>query len=177
MATVNLGRFTVNETSYRRARELQASRPSTGEGKTANDVLNILRDIKPGWVVNTHGGNWQAGSRNLQIGQGILEKMANDPDAFFEYKAFILDLEYAAEEIEAWMAENPDAPLEFSFNLALEEGAKAVATIRTLLGGITQTTFEFSSDRLSWSDMIREKLDALKEGRTEEPDGSKSWAS
>jgi len=176
MATVNLGRFTVNETSYRRAREISNNRAqNSGERKTASDVLNMIREAKPGWVVDTHSGNWGEGVRNLQIGQSILQRMADDPEAFVQYKAFILDLEYVADELEAWQEENPGYSLQFNFNLAEQQNAQAVATIRTLLGTEASTTFELSGDRASWSDLVSQKLDNLREGRAEEADGSRSW--
>ena len=175
MATVNLGRFSVNETSYRRAREISANRPQSGERKTAADVLSAIRDAKPGWVIDTHSGNWQEGVRNIQISPAILERMANDPEAFVQYKAFILDLEYKADEIEDWMAENPGYSLTFNFNLALEEGVQAVATIRNLLGSLSQTSFELPQNRDSWTEAINQRLNELREGRSEEADGSRSW--
>ena len=180
-AIVNLGRFSVTENSYRRAREMSAARTAntgnTATRKTAQDVLNIIREAKPGWVVDTTTANWQPGARNLQIGHGILERMANDPEAMVQYKAFILDLEYAADEIEAWQAENPDYQLTFNFNLALDQAAQAVATVRTLLGQETRSSFEVSSEnRASWQDFISQKLDSIAAGRVEEADGSQSWA-
>jgi len=177
MATVNLGRFSVTENSYRRAREISANKTqnASSERKTAQDVLGMLRDAKPGWVIDTHAGGWQEGVRNIQISPAILERMAADPEAFVQYKAFILDLEYVANDMEAWKEENPGYSLQFNFNLALEESVQAAASIRTLLGQTAQTSFELSENRSTWTEMINQRLGELREGRAQEADGSRSW--
>ena len=178
MSTVNLSRFTVNEHSYRRAREIvnnKTQNNTTGARKTANDVLSSIREMKPGWNVGTTTANWGEGVRNLQISQSVLQRMADDPEAMVEFKAFILDLEYVAQEMEAWQEENPGYSLQVNFNLAEQQTLQATMTIRTLLGAETRSNMELSGERTTWADTINEKLNQMREGRSEEADGSRSW--
>jgi len=178
MKAVNIGNITVSKNSYQRAREIVTNRKAnaSGERKTAADVLSSIREMKPSWVVsNTSNAPWQEGARNLQISDSILERMANDPEAMVKYKALILDLEDLVPKIEEWAARPENEGASLSFQLKLDEGVKAVATMRTKLGSIVTSTFELSeSDRPTWSQVIQEKLENLRDGRAEDAHGN-SW--
>jgi len=179
MSIINLAGLSVSENSYRRARAIvEKKRENSKDGKpvkkTAEDVLASIRQMKPGWTVSTTDSEWGPGARNLQIGTGILERMAEDPEAMIRYKALILDLEELVPQIEEWKEQNEGKELDLKITVD-ENGVRAMAKVRTLLGAEMNTSFKLPTDGTSWADLIRQKLDALSEGQTEDADGSKSW--
>jgi len=166
VSTVNLGRFSVTENSYRRARSIVESK-SQGSRKTATDVLNTLREMKPGWTISTTTRDWSEGVRNIAIDNHTLNQMAEDPEAFIRYKALILDYADSVPAIEQWKEENPGQSLQFSINGTTQ----ALVMIRTLMGGDeARSTFELPSDGSSWSDIITQKLQTLSQNP-----GERSW--
>ena len=177
MSVVNVGAFAVSQASYKRARSIVENRPA-GTRKTANDVLASIREMKPGWTVSTTTADWGEGFRNLAICRNTLNRMAEDPEAMVRYKALILDLEDIVPKLEEWAKENPDGDktLEFGISLDLDGNIRAMAIVRTLLGGETRSEFTLSSENKgTWADLISQKLSTLREGRAEEADGSQSW--
>ncbi|MCL2398437.1 MAG: hypothetical protein FWC91_01670 [Defluviitaleaceae bacterium] len=173
MSVVNLGGLSVSKNSYRRARQIVENKQG-GTKKTAADVLASLRQMKPGWTIDTSSSNWGPGVRNLEICSDILNRMAEDPDAMVKYKAFILDLEDLVPELEKWAQQNEGKSLDFKFVLDTD-GTRAISMVKTLLGGEKRTTFELPNDGSSWAELINQKLAALNEGRAESADGSSSW--
>jgi len=175
MSIVNVGGLSVSKNSYRRAREIVDNKPEGGK-KTAADVLASIRQMKPGWNISTISDNWGPGVRNLQIGSGILERMAEDPEAMIRYKALILDLEELVPELEEWARQNEGSTLEFRITLD-SDTTRAMAVVRTLLGSEMRTTVELPSNGTgtSWADLIRQKLDNLREGQAEDAYGERSW--
>ena len=172
MSIINLTGLAVSESSYRRARQIVNDKP---EGrKTGADVLASLRAMMPGWTITTCESEWGTGGRNVEISQSLLERMAEDADAMVRYKALLLDLEVVAPEIEAWKQENPGQYLEFGLEIH-QEGVRAMAMIRTLLGGETRTTFELTGESPTWGDLIRQKLNSLSEGQVYDAEGNRSW--
>ena len=178
MSVVNMGAFSVSQASYKRARAAVENRP-TGARKTANDVLASLREMKPNWVISDRTTYaWGEGFRNLSICRNVLQRMADDPEAAVRYKALIFDLEDMIPKLEEWERENPDSEKGMTFNLSLDlDGSvRAMAIVRTLLGGETRTEFGLNNEnKTSWQDLITQKLSSLREGRGQEADGSSSW--
>ncbi|MCL2170872.1 MAG: hypothetical protein FWB71_01865 [Defluviitaleaceae bacterium] len=175
MSTINLGRFTVTEANYRRARDAANKKPA--EGRTKESVLASLRQMKPGWAIhsNAEAASWGAGVRNLEICADILGRMAEDPDALVHYKALILDLEAIVPAVEQWVSENPDYSLEFNFQLEHNGTLRAAAIVRTLLGGETRGEWILPASQGTWAEMISDKLNALAQGRTQDAQGNSSW--
>lgn len=171
---VNLGKFSVSENSYNRARKIVDDKPE-GKSKTSKDVLNSIRQMMPSWTVTTCASQWGNGIRNLEISESILERMAEDPEAMVKFKAIIFDLDEAVEPLEEWMQENEGKDLQFNIMWDQNDALTAAAVVRTLIGGESRTVFELPSDGLSWAEIIRQKLESLNEGQVEEADGSKSW--
>ena len=176
LSIVNLSGLSVSESSYRRARQIVENKQQQGGKKTADSVLASIRQMKPGWVVDTHSGNWRPGVRNLEISPNVLSRMAEDPEVMVKYKAMILDLEDLVPELEEWAQQNEGKSLEFKITLDANGMSKAVGIVRTLMGGEMRTTFELpNNERATWSDLIRQKLDSLVEGRAEDANGERSW--
>ena len=175
MSIVNLNGISVSKASYQRAREIVENKPATGR-KSANDVLDFLRKKLPGWNISTSSRDWGEGFRNIEISHGVLRRMAENPEDMIKYKAIILDYKELVPELEEWQQQNPDVALQFGFEFDEEGNTRALAIVKTLLNSGTQTTFELPSNRSSWIDTIREKLDALNEGRVEDANGVRSWA-
>jgi len=178
LSIINLVGLSVSENSYRRARQIVENKPE-GSRKSADDVLASLRQMMPGWNITTCASQWGSGSRNIEISQSILERMAEDPDAMIRYKALVLDLDEVAPAIEEWKQQNPGKQLEL--NLIMDEnGIRAMAIVRTLMGEeVSRSSFELPDDRPTWAELFRQKIDALADARTESPaeptDGSRSW--
>ncbi|MCL1843454.1 MAG: hypothetical protein FWF79_06545 [Defluviitaleaceae bacterium] len=174
MSIITLTGLAVSESSYRRARQIVEDRPQS-ERKSASDVLASLRQMMPGWTITTSASEWSEGGRNVEISERTLQRMAEDPDAMVRYKALLLDLEDFAPELEQWKQENPGMSLELGL-IADENGMRGMAIVRTLLGGETRTTFDLPSDRLTWAELFRQKVDAL--AASAEPpatEETKSW--
>ena len=173
MSVVNIAGLSVSESSYRRARQIVESKPEGGK-RTAESVLASIRQMKPGWTIETDSSNWCDGVRNLEISTSILERMAEDPEAMIRYKALILDLEELVPTLEEWAQNNEGKTLEFGITLDAE-GTRAMAIVRTLMGGEMRSEFELPSDGSSWVDLIRQKINAMNEGQVENADGERSW--
>lgn len=171
MSMVNLNGLSVSESSYRRARQIVEKRPEGGR-KSANDVLASLRQMMPGWNISTSSSNWGEGFRNIEISSSTLNRMAEDPEAMVRYKALILDLEDAVPAIEEWKQQNPGKSLEFGLSFEGNDTIRALAMVRTLLGGEYNTHFELPNDSPVWESLIRQKIDSLGTG---EDAGSRSW--
>jgi hypothetical protein len=173
LSIVNLGGLSVTENSYRRARNIVENRTEGGR-QSANDVLASLRQMMPGWNISTSSSNWGEGFRNIEIDSATLNRMAEDPEEMIRYKALILDLEDAVPVLEEWAQQNEGQSLEFGIFLD-ENGARAVGIMRALLGGEMRTYFELPNDRPAWPEIIRQKLEALREGQAQDADGTRSW--
>jgi len=174
MSIVNVGNMAVSQASYNRARQLVNKR-DTNTPKRASDVLAALQNMMPGWNISTSSSNWGEGFRNIEIDTATLTRMANDPEAMVRYKALILDLEPLVPELEAWAEQHPDMSLDFGLQMALDGSLRAVATVRTLLGGETSARFDLTGDAPSWQSLIMQKLDALAQGETTNAQGGRSW--
>jgi len=177
MSVVNLAGLTVTESSYKKARGI-VEKKSEGHRKSTDEVLNSLRSMMPGWVIATEDeANWGAGSRNIQIDESILERMAEDPEAMVKFKALILDLEDAVPALEEWARENPGQTLDLSIKIDANGTTMAEAVVRGLMGGDQRTTFQLPTEgtQSSWAELISRKLESLSQGQVEEADGSKSW--
>jgi len=173
MAMVNLNGLSVTESSYRRARQIADERPNAR--KSASEVLDSLRQMMPGWNITTSASDWGEGARNIEISQRTLELMARDPEAFVRYKALVLDLEDAVPALEEWKTQNPGKHLEFGLMFE-NDTFRGKGIVRTLIGGETESTFELPSQKSLWAELITQKLNALADGQTESPDGSRSWS-
>jgi len=148
---------------------------STGGKKSVDDVLASLRELMPGWTISTSTADWGEGFRNIQIDRDILQRMADDPKEFEKYKALILDFENVVEDLEKWGKENPGQSIIFQLSLGADGNTTSLSIVKTLLGVETRTMFDLSDDKTSWADIIRQRVDDLIQGKTEEVDGSKSW--
>ena len=174
MSMVNFSGLSVSESSLRRARRVVEERPA-GSIRTADDVLESLRKMMPGWTITTSSSEWVEGFRNIEIDRDILQQMADDPEKMAAYKALILDIAETAPELEEWGRQNPGQTIEFGVALAADGTVTALAIVRTLMGGEINTTFELPDDRSTWSDFIRERLDGLTRGEVEDAYGNRSW--
>lgn len=176
MSVVNLGGLTVTEGSYKKARGIVEKKPE-GSRKSTNDVLNSLRTMMPGWNITTEVSHWGEGSRNIQIDESILERMAEDPEAMVKFKALILDLEDAVPALEEWAEQNPGQNLDLTIRVDANGTAMAEALVRGLMSGDQRTTFQLPTEgtQSSWSELITKKLEALGQGQVEDAEGSKSW--
>ena len=161
-------------TSSVKAKQAVNSKPEGGK-KTADDVLNALREMMPGWTISTSTADWGEGFRNIQIDRDILQRMADDPKEFEKYKSIILGFEEMVPDLEKWGQENPGQSLVFQLSFDKAGNATSMSIVKTLLGVETKTTFDLPEDKSSWADIIREKIDALNKGQVEDAFGAKSW--
>ena len=153
----------------------QPANKNEGGKKTADDVLAALRDLMPGWTISTTTADWGEGFRNIQIDPAILERMANDPKEFEKYKAMILEFENVVGDLEKWGQENPGQSIIFQLSLDAAGKATSLSIVKTLMGAETRTAFDLPEGRETWADIIRDRVEALIQGKFEEADGSKSW--
>jgi len=174
MAMQQIGAINVSQTSYKRAREIVENKPQ-GVKKSADEVLESLRKMMPGWTISTTSADWTAGVRNIEIDRDVLERMAEDPEAMVRIKALILDLEEAVPVLEEWKRENKGQSLTFGFDLAANGQVQAIALLRTLWGEEVRTTFDLPAERNTWSAIIQDKLNALSQGQVENVEGQRSW--
>jgi len=173
MNTSNIsGASTAN--SAVKAKQVANNKPEGGK-KTADDVLNTLREMMPGWTISTSTADWGEGFRNIQIDREILQRMADDPKEFEKYKNIILGFEEMVPDLEKWGQENPGQSLVFQLSFDKAGNATSMSIVKTLLGVETKTTFDLPEDKLSWADIIRQKIEALNQGQVEDAFGSKSW--
>lgn len=173
MSGVNLRGLTVSECSYRRARKIVDNKP--WGRKTVGDVLASLRKMKPGWNISSSSNNWDEGFRNIEIDVDVLKRMAEDPETMVRYKALILDLEDVVPKLEEWAEQNEGKALDFGIYLDQNGILKAKGIVRTLMGGEISTVFELPDNRPTWTELIQQKLESLREGRVEDAAGKKSW--
>jgi hypothetical protein len=101
--------------------------------------------------------------------------MADDPKEMEKYKNLILDLENTVRTLEDWGKNNPGQSLIFELSLNANGEVTSLSIVKTLLGTETRTVFDLPEDRLSWSDIIRQRVEALNQGQVEDAFGSKSW--
>ena len=174
MSIVNLNGLSVSENSLRRARKIVENKPQNGR-KSIDDVLASLRQMKPGWNISMSSADWGEGFRNIEIGSGVLNRMAECSETMVRYKALILDLEDVVPELEEWAENNEGESLQFRIILDGNGITKAEGLVRTLLGGEKRTTFELNTNANSWSSLIQQKLEALQQGRAENAEGERSW--
>ena len=179
MSIINLAGMNVSENSYRRAREIvDGKNLAPGTQKTRQGVLDSIRQMMPDWTVTTNKSDWGDGHRNLEVGEGILQRMADDPEAMVRYKALILELEDIAPVIEEWKEKPENEGKTFEFKISMEDGniTRAKGIVRTLMGGEIRTTFDLPNNQATrWADIIRQKLESLNEGQTEDAYGERSW--
>ena len=174
MTMANISTLSTVGSAPARARQVAENKPEGGK-KTADDVLASLREMMPGWTITTNSADWGEGFRNIEIDRSILQRMADDPREMEKYKALILDLENSVTELEKWGQENPDQSIVLGITMDANGNVKALAVIKTLMGIEKRTEFELPSDRQTWAEIIRERLDALNQGQVEDVYGSKSW--
>ena len=157
-----------------KAKKVEGSKPEGGI-KTADDVLEYLRNMMPGWTITTSSADWSEGFRNIEIDREILQSMADDPREMEKYKSLILALEKTIPELEKWGLENPGQSIEFGITMDAQGNATALAVIKTLMGAEKRTSFDLPGDKSSWAEYIRQKLEALCQGRVEDANGTMSW--
>jgi len=174
MTTANIGGVPPHANPAVRTKQAVENKPEGGK-KTVNDVLASLREMMPGWTISTSSADWGEGFRNIQIDREILQRMADDPREMEKYKSMILDLENAVPELEKWQQENPGQSLIFELFLDAEGKTTSLSIVKMLLGVETRTTFELSGDRLSWAELLSQKLEALNKGQVEDINGTRSW--
>ncbi|MCL2247714.1 MAG: DUF6033 family protein [Oscillospiraceae bacterium] len=139
----------------------QTSQAQNGR-RTADDVLASLREMMPGWNISTSTADWGEGFRNIQIDRDILERMANDPAEMDRVTSMIREFESAVPELEQWQEQNPGQSLILSLMLDENGNTSATATIRTLLGAETSTTFDPLEP--SWLENLMAQLSAPPQG-------------
>jgi len=174
MSISNIAAASVTQSAFQRTNQVSGNRTENGR-RTADDVLETLRGLMPGWTITTSSDDWSEGNRNIEIDQRILERMARDPEVMERYKNLVLSLGETAPEIEAWAEENPGRLIELGFSIDESGAVTAMALVRTLMGNEVSTTFELPSDRSTWAETIRERLDALSQGQVQDEYGSRSW--
>ena len=174
MTMANIGGIPPHASSNVKAKQAVENKPEGGK-KTVNDVLASLREMMPGWTISTSSADWGEGFRNIQIDREILQRMADDPREMEKYKSMILDLENAVPELEKWEQENPGQSMIFELFLNSEGNMTSMSIVKTLLGVETRTTFDLSGEHLSWTELIRQKLEALNQGQVEDLTGTRSW--
>lgn len=133
----------------------------TGGGKTAQDVLDMLREMMPGWVIATGNGDWQPGFRNIQIDHEILERMANDPAEMERVMDIISGFEELVPQLEQWAEENTGKSLILRFLIDDDGNLTGLASIRTLLGLEGSADFDLSGDRTLWIENMFEIVGVL----------------
>jgi len=101
--------------------------------------------------------------------------MADDPKEMEKYKNLILDLENSVQALEEWGKNNPGQTIIFELSLNANGEVTSLSIVKTLLGTESRTVFDLPEDRLSWSDIIRQRVEALNQGQVEDAFGSKSW--
>jgi len=151
------------------------SNKNEGGKKSVDDVLNILRELMPGWTISSTTTDWGEGFRNLQIDRDILQRMADDPKEMEKYKTLILGFEDMVEDLEKWGKENPGQSIVFEISLNDRDGISSMSIVKKLMGVETRTEFDLPENSLSWLDFIRERLDGLLQGQVEDSTGAKSW--
>ena len=174
MTTANLSRASAPESTAVRSKQIDKDKQESGI-KTADDVLEYLRKMMPGWTITTSSADWGEGFRNIEIDRSILQEMADDPRAMEKYKSLILDLEKTAPELEKWGLENPGKSIEFGISVDAQGNATALAVVKTLMGAEIRTEFDLPSDRTTWIEIIRQKLEDLSQGKVEDLSGTTSW--
>jgi len=151
------------------------SNKNDGGKKSVDDVLATLRELMPGWTISTTQADWKEGFRNIQIDRDILQRMADDPKEMEKYKSLIQSFESMAEDMERWSSENPGQSIVFDISLDTKEGITSMSIVKIIMGIETRTEFQLPEDRQSWSEIIRQRVDAALQGQTEDPTGAKSW--
>lgn len=150
----------------------KANEASSGK-KTAQDVLQTLREKMPGWNISTTTADWGEGFRNIQIDKDILEKMANDPREMERVTNMLKEFEQAVPQLEQWQKENPDKSLIFNMTLDKSGNVAGMATLKTLLGAESNIEIDLSSS--SWSENLLQKLGGLTQGQLNPATQSRSW--
>ena len=174
MTMASLRGASAPESAPVRAKKADGSRPE-GSIKTADDVLSYLREMMPGWTITTSSADWSEGFRNIEIDREILQLMADDPREMEKYKSLILALENTIPELEKWGLENPGQSIELGISLDAQGNVTALAVVRTLMGTEIRTSFDLPGDKSSWAEHIRQKLEALSQGKVEDANGTMSW--
>ena len=174
MTTANLSGLPATGSSAVKTGQITSHKTGGGR-KSADDVLAYLRELMPGWTITTSSADWGEGFRNIEIDRDILQRMADDPAEMEKYKNLLLSFEDTVTELEKWGQENPGHSIILGFAVDAEGNTSATAVIKTLMGTETSTAFSLSGDRSTWADIIRERLEALDQGKVEDAFGSKSW--
>jgi len=174
MSTTNISGFPTQASSSVKSKQPVNNKQEGGK-KSVDDVLATLRELMPGWTISTSTADWGEGFRNLQIDRDILQRMADDPKEMEKYKSLILELENTVQSLEEWGKNNPGQSLIFELSLNANGEVTSLSIVKTLLGTESRTIFDLPEDRLSWTDIIRQKVEALNQGQVEDAYGSKSW--
>ena len=134
---------------------------------TTSDVLDKLRGMMPGWVIN---GDWQSGFRNIQIDQSVLERMASDPAEFDRVMEIIRGFEELVPELEKWAEQNPGKSLLLSFNTDEDGATSLIARMRDLTGNVRSATVG-AGDIAAWRENLQQILESFSR-ETEEPENA-----
>ena len=124
---------------------------------TASDVLDKLRGMMPGWVIN---GDWQSGFRNIQIDQSVLERMASDPAEFERVMEIIRGFEELVPQLEQWAEQNPGKSLLLSFNTDEDGATSLIARMIDSLGN-ERSASAGSGDIASWRENLQQILESF----------------
>ena len=142
----------------------QTQQTQMSEKKTADDVLASLREMMPGWTISTTTSDWGEGFKNIQIDREILDRMANDPAEMKRVSSMIQGFESAVPELEKWQEQNPGQSLVLSLMLDEHGNTTGTATIKTLLGAESNTTFDPSEP--SWLENLMKQLNTPVQGQS-----------
>jgi len=173
MSMVNMNPHVASQNTARVAKN--SEKPRSGK-KTADDVLEELREMMPGWTITTNSKDWGEGSRNIEIDVATLNKMAKDPKEMEKYKTLILNLKEAAPEIEEW-SQQTGKMFDMTINFNAEGNPTASLLLKSLSGiDELKRTFDLPIESSSsWSEIILKNLNAMIENQTEDKESSRSW--
>ena len=174
MTMANMGGPSALYSSSIKTKQVTQNKPEGGK-KTADDVLNHLRELMPGWTITTSSADWGEGFRNIEIDREILQQMADDPRAMKKYTDLLLGLEDMVPDLEKLQQDNLWKSVELGISLDANGNASVLAVIKTLMDTEIRTSFELPGDKSSWADFIRERLEALSQGQVDDVTGSRSW--
>ena len=184
MNKVNMNNFAASQISIQNAASQKAKdAKKTGyvineklHGKmTADDVLQSLRDMMPGWTITTDSKDWAEGTRNIEISQATLNKMAKNPKAMEKYKNLILNLKEVAPKMDEWTKENGKA---FDLNIGFDSNGNTTASLllKAMSGAESKAVLTLPNDNPSgWCDLIVQELNKMTLNMLNNPNSKRSW--
>jgi len=181
---VNINGSWVSPTSYQRARASVASMQEDGGRMSANDVLSSLQQMMPNWNISNNTSAFNGtGIRNIGIHPNVLRKMADDPEEMVRFKALVLDGEYTVPQHENWARQN-------GFEITgrgtiIDRDGNVSSWVMGRGGGRgdeRRSLLELpEEDRPSWTELMRQQLESLRENnenearRLEDEGSTMSW--